>query len=535
MDLPLEIWEIILDYSDFLSKIRLIQLSKFHKNNLYISDFYNIKSKYLNILDSNILNSNPKIKYSNLIGNIYIQDLNILTGLKKLYLPSHQKNQLTNYNLEEIHGLFNFNIINFNKFTNLKYLKIFPDGPILPDLNNLTKLQILDILGSNLDLSGYKYLNLTELSAQGDIREISHLTNLKILNLCSNNNIINSDMRNFDLSELRIFSCCNITIINHFTNLTILEYSNTYIDLDLSGLNLNKLKLNNGIKPNQITKYNGFSHMTNLTDLTFDYYKINLNNFKKLKKLYCIAPICDSDISEINPIDLTISNTNISDISHITNLKYLNCQNNSEITKINNPNLQILKLENTNISNLNLPKLKKLILVSNLNLKNIYAENLTKLHLENTPELTNLDDFINLEKLNLYGKSAITILKNLKLKNLDLGNQINISDLNYLTNLKILVAFNLNLYNTSIQKLNLRTLDIFNNPNITDINFLTGLKNLYCGGTNSSISYSSIQKLNLEFLDMSFNQNIPDLNFLTSLKILVPRIIPKYLIPVSKN
>ena len=441
MDLPLEIWGIILDYLDFLSKIRLIQISKFHKNNLYISDFYKINPKYLKILNNNILNSNPRIKYLNLTDNKYIQDLNILTGLKKLYLPSSQKNQLNNYNLEEIYGLINLNIINFNNFTNLKILQIYLEGPTaLPDLNNLPKLKILDISGNNLNLSSYKYL--TELSISGDIYGINHLTSLKILNIRTNENITNSDISNLDLSELHIYNCPNITKINHLTNLTILEYSNNNINLDLSGLNLNKLRLYNYdlyirmnlIQANLPQEYNGFSHMTNLTDLTFNYYKINLNNFKKLKKLNCsYSMVSDSDISEINPTELDITMTNITDISHITNLKSLTCQNNKFLTKINNPNLQILSAGHIyNIINLNLPKLKKLYFSINPKLNNIYAENLTKLSLEANPELTNLDNLINLEKLNIIGKSPITSLNNLKLSSLYLGSKINIPNLNNL-------------------------------------------------------------------------------------------------------
>ena len=82
-------------------------------------------------------------------------------------------------------------------------------------------------------------------------------------------------------------------------------------------------------------------------------------------------------------------------------------------------------------------------------------------------------------------------------------NNKNIPDLNFLTNLKKLIATdNTNIYNTSIQKLNLLELYIFRNSRITDLNFMTSLKILASG--NSGITQSSIQNLNLLELNTGY-------------------------------
>jgi len=55
MDVPIEIYQEILEYSDFLIQIRLTQVSKYFHTELRIRDFYNINGKYLRILTDNIL------------------------------------------------------------------------------------------------------------------------------------------------------------------------------------------------------------------------------------------------------------------------------------------------------------------------------------------------------------------------------------------------------------------------------------------------------------------------------------------------
>src|SRR5438445_11459900 len=74
MNLPIELYQEILDRADFLCQIRLIQLNIYLYNNLKIYDFLNIDDKYLRSLSDNILKNYKYIKKLYAFNNKKITD-----------------------------------------------------------------------------------------------------------------------------------------------------------------------------------------------------------------------------------------------------------------------------------------------------------------------------------------------------------------------------------------------------------------------------------------------------------------------------
>ena len=71
----LDIWKVIFEYLDFLSKIRFRQVNKYFYHNLDIEDFYHIECKYLSKLTDEILINYKKIKYLDAFNNHKIKDV----------------------------------------------------------------------------------------------------------------------------------------------------------------------------------------------------------------------------------------------------------------------------------------------------------------------------------------------------------------------------------------------------------------------------------------------------------------------------
>ena len=125
MSLPPELWQMIVDQVDFLSKIRLRQVHPYLMVCLQITDFYNIDDRYLEALDDAIIKQHPYIK-----------------------------------------ELFAF------------------DNPKITDVTPLINLEILDASwGCGIGDNGLKTSNLKFLDASGNtnIKDISHMTLLKEL------------------------------------------------------------------------------------------------------------------------------------------------------------------------------------------------------------------------------------------------------------------------------------------------------------------------------------------------------------------
>lgn len=358
MDIPLDLWFVILDYLDFISQLKLIQISKFFRINLYISDFSKISTKISSLLPEEFLSN--KIKYLNICANNKIKNINNLTSLVKLNITCGR----------------NINI------------------------SNLPNLKILSIK-SNLYITSLPNLNLTELNISGTskIEKINHLTKLKKLSIINPAKFF--DLSNLDLTHLFISGF--ISNFNHMTNLINLEIGPKNIFQD--------------------------------SPLNIFLFEININNFKNLQKLVC--PFTNiRNISVINPTYLDISGTTISELSHITNLKYLFVRYNPNICYINNPNLLELNIGYTKINNLDLQKLEKLKSEFNTKLNKISCPNLLELETSGDSSLLDLNNLINLKKLTIkYSEIAESGIKNLNLTELVIYGVNHITSLKNLNNI----------------------------------------------------------------------------------------------------
>src|SRR5437016_10422026 len=84
MELLIEIYQEILDRSDFLSQIRMTQLDKYLHMNLKIHNFFDINEGYLRLLSDDILKNYKYVKklnseYSHIITDEGIKHMNLHT------------------------------------------------------------------------------------------------------------------------------------------------------------------------------------------------------------------------------------------------------------------------------------------------------------------------------------------------------------------------------------------------------------------------------------------------------------------------
>ena len=170
---PIEIWQEILELSEFLSQIRLTQVCQYFRLNLKVKDFCNIEGKYLTILDDNILKNYKHITKLNASHNSKIKKINHLTNLKILYARSDpydcvycgiDDNSLIDFNLIELDASYNLNIKNVNHMTNLSTLHAYHRY-------------------CGISNNGLKSLNLRKLFAFGNPKitpdGVKHMNNLK--------------------------------------------------------------------------------------------------------------------------------------------------------------------------------------------------------------------------------------------------------------------------------------------------------------------------------------------------------------------
>lgn len=216
------------------------------------------------------------------------------------------------------------------------------------------------------------------------------------------------------------------------------------------------------------------------------------------------------------------NNKKITDLYHITNK--ISCKINNQIL-INYLNIEKLSLEEnqnsldlkpfTKLQKLNLSGDKCLISENHIN-----HLNLTFLKCISNYDLQSFKYFTNLRILIInaaFTKNSSFLPESLVA--LHINNQHTISDLNNLTNLKILSATNTcNLYSSSLVKLDLNYLNICNNTKIININFLTNLRILNASDKCLVELTPSLSKLIK--LDLSYNHYKKNILYLTSLKFL---------------
>jgi len=166
MDIPTEIFQLILDRVDFLTQIRLRQVDKRSHAKLVVHDFYAIDPKYLFLLTDKILLGHRHITKLYVGCNKSITKISHMTILTKLYAVYDcviDDIQIANLNLTELYATGN---------------------PKITNVNHMIKLEILyaDALSGIGDV-GIANLNLTILNASYNpkITRVTHMHKLKIL------------------------------------------------------------------------------------------------------------------------------------------------------------------------------------------------------------------------------------------------------------------------------------------------------------------------------------------------------------------
>lgn len=418
------------------------------------------------------------------------------------------------------------------KYPDIVALKLFK--PINLDfMNNLKKLDFmnnlkkLEISGAMIEPQMFSDLNLEELwmfDCDGRA-DLSHMGNLKRLKICqllsyekkkSHVESFNQhDIRGLNLEYLSISGNKMITDLSHMTNLKILDIGESNVDdHGIRDLNLEILYVDN----NQ-----------NI---------VNLSLIRGLKCLYAnnCFNLRQQGIESLNLRELYIDkNEQIIDVSFMTNLKILSV---NDCNQINDQSIRGLDLEELycdnvrNITDLSyMPNLKVLSIrghggptdhgISRLNLFELYLdfnETITKIsHMSNLKILSIECDPTPSLLCDLSDQSVMcsrigdSELKTLHLEELNANENTKVIDLNHMSDLKILyIEGQSGVDQHGIQKLNLTELYMNDNDKIKDLNHMNKLRILDIGG-KCAVNYDGFKELrNLKKLYHCGNRNFPN-------------------------
>lgn len=229
--------------------------------------------------------------------------------------------------------------------------------------------------------------------------------------------------------------------------------------------------------------------------------------------------------SEIIELRLTIS---INDLTNTTKIKklfgtrYLK-QNSIELQQIK----QIINVTNIIENNFTFsPDIKLLSIADYCSLAKCNSEDLIIEGMDGDAciEDNNIYVMANLKNItsrNLYvcGKNEIQVKNNksVDLTELYIPHNTYITDISFMTNLKILNANSSVIRQMGIRGLNLIKLNISYNDYITDVSFMTNLKKLIARGS-SALTSKGIKKLQLRHIDLSDNKKIKKIPSMKSLK-----------------
>jgi DNA-directed RNA polymerase subunit M/transcription elongation factor TFIIS len=243
MDIPIEIFQLILDRSNFLTQIRLRQVDRSFYAKLHIHNFYHIDSKYLNLLTDEIL-----IKHSH---------------ITKLYVSSNKK---------------------------------------ITTISHMTKLTKLFATYCIIDDEQISKLNLTELCATNNskITNVNHMTNLVILHAGGSCGITDAGISNINLAALNADDNPTITSVNHMTNLLFLSakgFGCGLTDAGIAELEIFKLyaarnsKITKGCDKSVSTKF-----CMKCSKYAYDVYQMNRRGNDEAPSLYYRCPSCRHEV-----------------------------------------------------------------------------------------------------------------------------------------------------------------------------------------------------------------------------------------------
>jgi len=125
--LILDVWKIIFELLDFKSKINFISTCHYFRDNLIITDLYNIEQKYLELLSDEVLHYKifSKVKTLNATDNKKITSVSFMKSLKILYAEDNcgiDQNGIDCLDLVELYADSNTKITNVSFMKSLKVL-----------------------------------------------------------------------------------------------------------------------------------------------------------------------------------------------------------------------------------------------------------------------------------------------------------------------------------------------------------------------------------------------------------------------------
>lgn len=227
-----EIWKIIFNLLDLRSQIRVLSVSKFFENNLYIEDLFTDATTRINLINDDIL-SQPKFRNViklDITYNYLVSDISHLTQLKVLhakYNPEFVFDAFDKLNLTEL-STSNLNNFKFN-ISHMKSLKTL----------RIHKNEYRGKLDS-VDQNIIDKLDLEELHIPytSNIYSLAHFTNLRILTATGHSSITQECIKHLNLMRLDATDNPFIIDVSHMTNLRILHANNL---LGLCGICLNSV------------------------------------------------------------------------------------------------------------------------------------------------------------------------------------------------------------------------------------------------------------------------------------------------------
>jgi hypothetical protein len=188
MYLPLDIFTHILNFCDFKIQVYLTSTNNFLRNNLKITNLYNIEKKYLRLLTDEILNQKifNQVEALDAAYNKKITNVSMVRSLKKLNAEGNcgiDQNGINGLDLVKLKASYNKKITNVSMISSLK---------------------ILHACGNcGIDQNGINGLDLVELDASHNkkITNVSTMRSLKILKAYGECGIDQNGINGLDLVE----------------------------------------------------------------------------------------------------------------------------------------------------------------------------------------------------------------------------------------------------------------------------------------------------------------------------------------------
>lgn len=178
---PIEIWNIIFDYSNLVTQLRLIGVCKYFNKQLHLTNLYDIDYKYIYRLTTDILKRYPYIV--KLYANNNVTDVTYLKHLRVLKASYYMNN---------------------DSIKDINLYKLIASYSEITDVNHMTNLEYLDAGSSTITNDGVKNINPVELDIHDNFKiyDINHMSKLKILHAGGKSAMTSDGIKSLKLDDL---------------------------------------------------------------------------------------------------------------------------------------------------------------------------------------------------------------------------------------------------------------------------------------------------------------------------------------------